>query len=1034
MTLRGRLLWMIVAVLLPAAGLFVWIVGATYQRETDAAHRRLRETTRALSLVVDRELDKRAAIARTLASSATIAQGDLHGFYDQARAASEGSGNWVVLVDHDDQLLNTSVPFGTLLPRRTWQPDRPLASGDRVEVSNLRIGPVSKKPVLAVFVADRAFVPTRYNVAVAFTPAPLQHILSEQSPPSSWLAAVLDREHTVVARTPDPGRRVGTPANPALLAALQHSAEGFVDGVMLDGVSSLIFYSRSPVHGWTFVMGVPASEVAGAARRAARDSAAAAALLAVFALVLAAWAASRIRRPIMQLEHAARQLARDDVPDVPPTGLAEADAVAAALRRAGLQAQLELTERQQALDELRRAEESQRLLVALHDATRGLHDAAQVQHEIVSRVGRHFGASRCAYGEIDVPKDCVVIEPGYSDDATRIAGPHRLSDFGADVVDALSAGITVSISDVQADARRAAPEVAAAYAAMDVRSLLCVPLRREGRLVALLMLQQRAPRVFDGREATLLEQVAERTLFALDSTRAEAALRESRDVLTLAMRSGKMGAWSRNVATERVWWSPELEHIFGVAPGTFGGRTDSFRALLHPDDEPAFTAAVAQALAERADYVVEFRFRHASGEWRWMEGRGRAVYADDGRPAMMYGLGIDIDARKHAEGELRRLNAELSQAHRRKDEFLATLAHELRNPLAPIAHALEILRLKDPADAEMRWTRDVIERQVRQMTRLVDDLLDVARITRGRIDLRRERVALGTVVHGALEAARPFIETSGHELALTLPPMPLWLDADPTRLTQVLLNLLNNAAKYTPRGGRIEVTALVEDGQAVVRVHDNGIGIASMHLASVFEMFSQVVPALDRAQGGLGIGLSLARGLVELHGGTLSAESAGPGRGSTFTLRLPLAEVQPGAPAASADTPDARALPLRVLVVDDNTDAADSLALMLRLNGHEVETANDGPAALQAAPRFGPDVVLLDIGMPGMNGYEVAVRLRDQVAGQRALLVALTGWGQDDDRRRAMDAGFDHHLTKPVDLGHLNLVLHAGEARRRAPR
>jgi CheY-like chemotaxis protein len=394
-----------------------------------------------------------------------------------------------------------------------------------------------------------------------------------------------------------------------------------------------------------------------------------------------------------------------------------------------------------------------------------------------------------------------------------------------------------------------------------------------------------------------------------------------------------------------------------------------------------------------------------------MEGRGRAVYDAHGKPTMLYGLGIDISGRKQTEEELRRLNAELSEAHRRKDEFLATLAHELRNPLAPITNALEILRLKDPADSDTRWTRDVIERQVRQMTRLVDDLLDVARITRGKIALRREHVVLATIVHGAVEAARPFIEASGHQLAVSLPAAPIWLDADPTRLTQVLLNLLNNAAKYTPHGGRIALEASVQAGEAALVVRDSGIGIPAEYLPGLFEMFSQVEPALERSQGGLGIGLALARGLVELHGGAISARSQGAGMGSEFTLRLPIAMAPVESAAASAD-PAAPAR-LRVLVVDDNRDAAESLAVMLELTGHDVAVAHDGTAALEAAARLLPDVILLDIGMPGMNGYEVAGRLRQTEAGQRILLVALTGWGQEEDKRRAIEAGFDHHLTKP---------------------
>jgi CheY-like chemotaxis protein len=278
-------------------------------------------------------------------------------------------------------------------------------------------------------------------------------------------------------------------------------------------------------------------------------------------------------------------------------------------------------------------------------------------------------------------------------------------------------------------------------------------------------------------------------------------------------------------------------------------------------------------------------------------------------------------------------------------------------------------------------------------------------------------------VHGAIEAARPFIASSGHALDVTLPAEPVWLEADATRLTQVLLNLLNNAAKYTPRGGRIEVDASATAGEARVAVRDNGIGLAAEHLSHVFEMFSQVAPALERSQGGLGIGLALARGLVELHGGHIEARSGGPGCGCEFVVELPLAEARPVPLPASGASP--AGVRQRVLVVDDNRDAADSLAMMLGLSGHEVLTAHDGESALAQRAAFDPDVVLLDIGMPGMNGYEVAQHWRETSGGTRALIVALTGWGQEEDKRRAVEAGFDHHLTKPVDPDHLVAILHA---------
>ncbi|HYG63443.1 MAG TPA: ATP-binding protein [Thermoanaerobaculia bacterium] len=363
-----------------------------------------------------------------------------------------------------------------------------------------------------------------------------------------------------------------------------------------------------------------------------------------------------------------------------------------------------------------------------------------------------------------------------------------------------------------------------------------------------------------------------------------------------------------------------------------------------------------------------------------------------------------------------RLEEALREADRRKDEFLATLAHELRNPLAPIRNAVHLARVKGPPDPNLRWAQEVIERQVQQLTRLVDDLLDVSRITRGKIDLRRERVELSAVIERAMETSRPLIEAAGHRLTVIFPERRLLLDADPTRVSQVLSNLLNNAAKYTSDGGHIELIAGQEGEEAVIRVRDDGIGIPKEMLGLIFEMFTQVDTSLERAQGGLGIGLTIARRLVEMHGGTLEAASEGPGRGSELTVRLPLAPAETAGPDLLEDEGAAKAgAARRILVVDDNLDSAESLGMLLQIMGHDVRVAHDGLRALEVAAEHRPEVVLLDIGMPGMNGYDVARRLREWDATRSSLLVAMTGWGQDEDRRRSKEAGFDHHLVKPLD-------------------
>jgi PAS domain S-box-containing protein len=366
--------------------------------------------------------------------------------------------------------------------------------------------------------------------------------------------------------------------------------------------------------------------------------------------------------------------------------------------------------------------------------------------------------------------------------------------------------------------------------------------------------------------------------------------------------------------------------------------------------------------------------------------------------------------------EQRQAQEALKEADRRKDEFLAMLGHELRNPLAPIRSAVEVLRLAGAGEADGRHALDVIGRQARHMARLVDDLLDVSRISRGKVRLEKRRAALAAVLGSAVEAARPHIDARRHELTVSLPPEPVWLEADAVRLAQVFANLLNNATKYTEEGGRIRLAAACDGGAVVVRVCDSGIGITPAMLPHVFELFAQAERALGRSEGGLGVGLALVRQLVEMHGGSVEAHSEGAGKGSEFVVRLPVLRVPAGEENGRAAPRDgATGPPRRVLVVDDNRDAAATLARFLALSGHDVRTAHDGKAALAAARTFRPEVVLLDISLPGMDGYQVARQLRERDGDGRALLAALTGYGQEEDRRRSHEAGFDAHLVKPAD-------------------
>jgi len=508
--------------------------------------------------------------------------------------------------------------------------------------------------------------------------------------------------------------------------------------------------------------------------------------------------------------------------------------------------------------------------------------------------------------------------------------------------------------------------------------------------------------------------VTERVLATQALAESEARFRTLADNIALL-------CWMADETGNVIWYNSRWYEYTGTRAEDMYGW--GWQSVHDPSVLPEVVERWSASLATGARFEMTFPIRSASGEFRAFLTRVAPLRDATGKIIRWFGTNTDITQQLAAEAALR-------AADRRKDEFLATLAHELRNPLAPVRNAAKVLRLPGADTKTRELATSIIDRQVQTMAGLLDDLLDVSKITQGQIDLHRQRASVAAIIESSLEVARPLIETRNHQLTVSLPREPIEVDVDPLRLSQVFSNLLTNAAKYTEPGGRIELLARAESGGVSISVRDSGVGLEPESIEEIFEIFSQVKSTLHHAAGGLGIGLALVKGLVELHGGRVSATSAGLGRGSEFCVWLPSRASGAGVAERASPAPAVAAVEKRrILVVDDNVDAAQSLSFLLQLGGHELHVAHDGEAAVELARQLKPDIALVDIGLPKLNGYGVAQAIRAAPWGGLVVLIALTGWGQDEDKRRALEAGFDFHLTKPVDPDQVEALI-AQSARR----
>ena len=674
------------------------------------------------------------------------------------------------------------------------------------------------------------------------------------------------------------------------------------------------------------------------------------------------------------------------------------------------------------ITERKRVEERLRLLDAIGLATRNAVSAKAILEISTRMLGEHMGVMRCAYADLEPDNDHFTIRHDWTvEGVASTVGRYSLDQFGPRAASDMRTGRTLVIQDMDAELAPAAG--ADTFNAIGIKAIICCPLVKEGRLVAMMAVHHGVPRNWTRDDITLVEEVVERSWAHIERVHATEALRKSEAHLVSLFQQTAAGIGEADLHGRITGANDRYCQILGRTREQVLGRY--MQEFTHPDDLPRNLELFGEMVRHGTPFEIEKRYVRPDGSPVWTSITVTRIRMPGGGDAdTVLAVVIDITERKRAEDKLK-------DADRRKDEFLAMLAHELRNPLAPISAAAELLQIGRLDGAQVRKTSEVIARQVHHLTDLVDDLLDVSRVTRGLVTLDKVKVDLKRKVADAVEQVRPLIEARRHHLEVHLPPDAAHALADRKRVVQVLVNLLNNAAKYTPEGGHIVLAMEVRSDEVQLSVTDNGIGMTAALVERAFELFAQGERSADRSQGGLGIGLALVKSLVELHGGRVHAESGGLGKGSRFTVCLPRLRV----PALEHAAPQERAAhahavrPLKIMVVDDNIDAADMLAMHLRASGHAVIVEHTPARAIVRAAEESPDVCLLDIGLPDMDGNELARRLRAQPESAGAMMVAITGYGQEQDRKNTAAAGFDHHFVKPVDMDALARLLRAASPR-----
>ncbi|MCW1912979.1 PAS domain S-box protein [Luteolibacter sp. GHJ8] len=687
----------------------------------------------------------------------------------------------------------------------------------------------------------------------------------------------------------------------------------------------------------------------------------------------------------------------------------------------------DIAERRLTEAKLQQSEQRHRFLAELASATQHLTEAEEIMSTTARMLAQFLAVDRCAYAVVE-DEAVFDITGDYGPTVASIVGKWDVAAFGPECVRRMLANEPFVVEDVDADTRVA--DSTAAYRATSIRAVICVPLFKDGKFTAAMAVHQTIPRKWSSADIEVVRVVVSRCWESLERARSNRALKASAERLTLALAAAQLGDWSWDAGTDIVDLSPRAAEIFGLDETT-EIEWKEMQSLLDPEDAELAKEAVERAMASDSQYDMEYRVNR-NGSEVWVAALGRATFKD-GIPMGMYGVVQDITPRKALEKELLDQAVELAMADRQKDDFIALLAHELRNPLAPVRTGLELLRVGTNEPNGIERVRSMMERQLNHMVRLVDDLLDVSRITRNKLSLQFEPVLFRDAVSHALETVGPQLESSKQTVRVRLddPDVIVW--ADPTRLSQVLGNLLANASKFSPSGAAIEVRGTVERDNAVVSVSDPGIGISFEDLPHVFSIFAQAARSISSSKGGLGLGLHLARSLMELQGGSLEAKSGGLGKGSTFTLSIPTLQCR------EVDTKEREdrhsgASPLqgmKVLVADDNADALEALSLLLSTLGADVLAARGGSEAISVFQKSSVELILMDVGMPEVDGLQATKLIRSLDGGHRPIIIALTGWGRPEDRDATAEAGCNGHLVKPVKIAELeSLIAALGGARK----